>query len=106
MTPLVAVGGGMTKKILGMFLLAAFCLVKVQISAQPQREPITLPADAKAILLAQMLGHVVGLDYIVTALGEGNYEVAAEIASTELATPRFQDTEGQDLDQGKRPAPG
>jgi cytochrome c556 len=92
----------MTKKILGMFLLAAFCLVNVQISAQQyaQRKSITLPADAKAILLAQMLGHVIGLDDVVTALGEGNYKVAAEIASTELGTPRFQDAEGQSPDQG------
>ena len=92
----------MTRRILGTFVLAAFCVFNVQTSAQQyaQREPITLPADAKAIFLAQMLGHVVGLDDVVTALGESNYKAAAEIASTELGTPRFQDTEGQAPDQG------
>ena len=93
----------MMKKVLGMLLLAAFCLVSLQTSAQqyPRRESVTLPADAKAILLAQMLGHIVGLDGIITALGQGEYESAAEIASTELGTARFQDAEtGQNQEQG------
>jgi hypothetical protein len=96
-------GGHMTKKILGVLLLAAFCLISLQTSAQqyPRRESITLPADAKVILLAQMLGHIVGLDTVITALGRGDYKFAAEVASGELGTPRFQDADvGQDQDQG------
>jgi len=82
-------------------LLAAFCLVGQQASAQErsQRELFTLPAEAKAIFLAQMLGHVVGLDGVITALGRGDYKAAAEIAGSELGTPRFQDA-GTGQDQG------
>ena len=83
----------MTKKLLGILVLSTFLLVSLQVPANspPSRVPITLPADSKAILLAQMLGHMVGLDGIVTALGQGDYDAAAKIASTELGTPRFQD---------------
>jgi cytochrome c556 len=85
----------MTKKITASLVLAAVCFISIQSSAQqyPRREPIALPADAKAILLAQMLGHIVGLDGVVTALGQGKYKSAAHVARTELGTPRFQDAE-------------
>ncbi len=91
------------KKLLGGFLLAAVCLASLQTWAQqyPRREPVALPADAKAIFLAQMLGHMVGLDGVITAVGRGEYKTAAEIAKTELGTPRFQDAEaGQSREQG------
>ncbi len=91
------------KTLLGGVLLAAVCLAGLQSSAQqyPRREPVALPADAKAIFLAQMLGHMVGLDGVITALGRGEYQSAAEIAGAELGTPRFQDAEaGQSRDQG------
>jgi len=95
----------MTKKILATLMLSAFCLVSLQVPANspPKRVPITLPADSKAILLAQMLGHMVGLDAIVTALGQGDYAAAATIATTELGTPRFQDASGN---QKKAQGPG
>ncbi len=91
------------KKLLGGFLLAAVCLASLQTWAQqyPRREPVALPADAKAIFLAQMLGHMVGLDGVITAVGRGEYKSAAEIAKTELGTSRFQDAEaGQSGEQG------
>ncbi len=59
-----------------------------------RREPISLPKDVKAIFLAQMLGHVVALDGVVSALGEGNYQTAAEIAAAEMGSPRIADTAG------------
>lgn len=72
----------------------------------PRREPVTLPADAKAIFLAQMLGHMVALDSIVVALGKGDYAAAAGVAEVELAVPRFQrsgdgEAEGPGLGIGK-----
>ena len=93
------------KTLLGGVLLAAVCLAGLQSSAQqyPRREPVALPADAKAIFLAQMLGHMVGLDGVIRALGRGEYAAAAEIAGTELGTPRFQDAE---TGQSHEPGPG
>ena len=86
----------MTKTIFGVILLAATCLVWQPVLAQDQlrRQPVTLPADAKAIFLAQMLGHMVALDAVITALGRGDYAAAAEVAANEIAVPRFQDAGG------------
>ncbi|MCG8355830.1 MAG: hypothetical protein MI920_09685 [Kiloniellales bacterium] len=93
----------MTRTILATLLLCAFCLIGTQAAAQdyPRREPVTLPPDAKAIFLAQMLGHMVSLDAIVMALGEGDHAKAAEIADTELGVARFQKAgNGQSKDEG------
>ena len=92
----------MTKKLLAILVLSTLCLASQQMPAQEsaRRVPVKLPVEGKAIFRAQMLGHMVGLDGIITALGEGNYDAAAEIASTELGVPRFQDAAGQDRDQG------
>lgn len=65
----------------------------------PTRTPVTLPADVKAIFLAQMLGHVVSLDAVMTALGTGDYATAAEVARSELAVSRFQKSAGEGQDQ-------
>ena len=80
------------KKTVTVVLSAVLGFICVQSFAQdyPRREPISLPADAKAILLGQMLGHIVSLDDVITALGEGKYARAAEIASDQLGSPRFQ----------------
>lgn len=80
------------KKIVAVIFSVIVGLICVQTFAQdyPRRNPISLPADAKAILLGQMLGHIVSLDDIVTALGKGDYAMAAQVASDQLGTPRFQ----------------
>ena len=91
-----------------MALLGTVAALGTQALAEdyPRREPVTLPADAKAIFLAQMLGHMVALDTIVVALGKGDYAVAAEVAEADLAVPRFQksgdgEAEGPGLGIGK-----
>ena len=86
----------MTRTILTSLVLATACLVWAPTTAKepPRRQPVTLPADAKAIFLAQMLGHMVALDAVITALGRGDYATAAEVAGNELAVPRFQDADG------------
>ena len=83
-------------------LSIALGLYGVQASAEdyPERKAVTLPADAKAIFLAQMLGHVVSLDAIVTALGKGDYAAAAA-AADEMGVPRFQEGEGPALGLGE-----
>ena len=62
----------MKRRTLTVFLIASVCLSGTALLGQEQqrRQSVTLPADAKAIFLAQMLGHVVSLDGIVTALGQ------------------------------------
>jgi|GEM_PF-6018684 len=82
------------RKFLAVLAPVVVALACQQVLAQqnPQRQPVTLPADAKAIFKAQMLGHVVGLDAVISALGEGDYKAAAELASTELGTRRFQES--------------
>lgn len=54
----------------------------------PTRRPVELPPDAKAIFMAQMLGHVVSLDAIVTAIAEGDFDAAAGVARQEMGVPR------------------
>lgn len=81
---------------LGLAILAAVGLAVAPSLAEnfPKREPVALPADVKAIFLAQMLGHVVSLDAIVTALGRGDYTAAAREARDELGVTRFQKSDG------------
>ena len=78
-------------------LLAALCLAVTPAFGDSylKRERIGLPDDVKAIFMAQMLGHVVALDGVVTALGQGDYAGAAEIAATEMGSPRLADTGGK-----------
>ncbi len=80
------------KRVVAVVFSVFFGISGLQAYAQdyPRREPISLPADAKAILLGQMLGHIVSLDDIVNALGAGDFKKAAKFASDELGTPRFQ----------------
>ncbi len=82
----------MKRQTLSILLIASVCLYDTALLGQEQqrRQSVTLPADAKAIFLAQMLGHVVSLDGIVTALGQGDYAAAAQIADAELGVARFQ----------------
>jgi len=95
----------MKRRTLTILLLASLCLSSSGLLAQEQqrRRSVTLPADAKAIFLAQMLGHVVSLDGIVTALGEGDYVAAAQIADAELGVARFQKNASE---QKKSEGPG
>lgn len=86
----------MIKPIRTILLLAALCLAAPGASGDEymKRERISLPEDVKAIFLAQMLGHVVALDNVVTALGKGDYEAAAKIAASEMGSPRLTATGG------------
>lgn len=85
----------MRRTIRGILLLTGVCLAGQQALAQDlRRQPITLPADVKAIFLAQMLGHVVSLDRVVTALGRADYRTAADVAASEMAVGRIEDTGG------------
>lgn len=68
----------------------------------PTRNPVSLPADVKAIFLAQMLGHVVSLDAIVAALGLGDYQAAAAVAGEDLGVSRFQEAGGEHLPEDFR----
>ena len=83
----------MKKTTATMLALGACLLIGSQSPAQDnqQRQPVILPADAKAIFLAQMLGHMVSLDAIVAALGKGDYPAAANVAAVDLGVSRFQD---------------
>ena len=91
----------MKKTTATMLALGACLLIGSQSPAQDyqRRQPVTLPADAKAIFLAQMLGHIVSLDALVAALGQGDYRSAAEIADIDLGVSRFQDA-GKEQEQG------
>ncbi len=87
--------------------LAVGCCICVSLPAQEQRQvrrSVSLPADVKAVFLAQMLGHVVALDGVVTALGHGDFRRAAEIAESEMGVPRGSmpvSSEGPGLGLGK-----
>ena len=100
----------MIKSIRFVVLLTIVCLALPGASSGEylKRERISLPEDVKAIFLAQMLGHMVALDGIVSALGRGQYGIAADIAATEMGGPRLSDTggkEGPGLGIGKHMPP-
>ena len=96
------------KKTLGIIMLTGLCLINLQTAAQQpqQRESLTLPAAAKAIILGEMRGHIVALDAVITALGHGDYKGASKVASSELGVLRFQNDahakgQGSGLDVGQ-----
>ncbi len=96
----------MTKPTYALLLVAGLCLAAPTALGDQhlRRQPISLPKDVKAIFLAQMLGHVVALDGLVTALGKGDYQAASDIAASEMGSPRIADaggTEGPGLGIGK-----
>lgn len=76
-------------------------------SAQDVRKPLEMPAEVEAIFKAQMLGHVVSLDAIVTALGEGDYEAAASAAEEGVAVRREEGADASgSATVGGAPGPG
>lgn len=103
----------MKKKTFAYFGLLASIVATIGLGTVPTRaaEQITpasveLPAEIKAVFLAQMLGHVVGLDTIMNALANQNYKGAAVAARTAMGVPRG---EGDDLSgsvKGGQPGPG
>lgn len=75
--------------------LAALCiafftlLVGAAALAQVERQSIDMPNDIKAILKAQMRGHVSSLSKIVSAIGESDFNRAAEIAQAGMGVVRM-----------------
>ena len=62
------------------------------------REAVVLPPEAKAIIRAQMDGHMFELDRLIAALARGDYAQAAQ-AADELSVVRGGDNSG-DIDAG------
>ncbi len=63
-----------------------------------KREAVVVPPEAKAIIRAQMDGHMFELDRLVTALAKGDYAEAAS-AADEMSVARGGDNGGE-LDAG------
>ncbi len=52
--------------------------------AADDRTPVTLPPEIKARFLAEMRGHMGNLDDILSALAEGNFNEAADVAAIHM----------------------
>lgn len=72
----------------------------------PTRQPVELPPAAEAIFLAQMLGHVVALDGVVSALAAGNYAGAADIAAADMGVPRGEGRDASGATETAESGPG
>lgn len=72
----------------------------------PTRQPVELPPAAEAIFLAQMLGHVVALDGVVSALAARDYGGAADIAAAEMGVPRAAGRDASGATETAESGPG
>lgn len=94
-------------------LSVLFCsLILLQLTAvshaeeKIDRKTIAMPSAAKVVFLAQMQGHVIGLDGILVALADHDLLKAAAIARESMGVPRGK---GDDLSgsiSGSEAGPG
>jgi hypothetical protein len=97
---------GLLSLALALTVVLGLAVAPTQAGEQITRTSVKLPADAKAVLLAQMLGHIVGLDAIANALAQGQFTLAAAAARESMGVPRGAGDNLSGAQKAGKPGPG